>query len=101
MNTSYHIKMNPEVGLKLSKNSNRKIYFIFDTKILFNYEYKDFLKTSKDTLLSPFYGIQMHYSTTVGIKWTRTILNDRYTPDRSTPGLLERVHYREYKKCSN
>ena len=45
--------MDPEVGLKLSKNSNRKIYFIFDTKILFNYEYKDFLKTSKDTLLSP------------------------------------------------
>ena len=31
--------MDPEVGLKLSKNSKRKIYFILNTKILFNYEF--------------------------------------------------------------
>ena len=31
--------MDPELGLKLSKNSKRKIYFIFNTKMLFNYEY--------------------------------------------------------------
>ena len=31
--------MDPEVSLKLSKNSKGKIYFIFDTKILFNYEF--------------------------------------------------------------
>ena len=31
--------MDPEVGLKLSKNSKRKIYFILNTKILLDYEF--------------------------------------------------------------